>query len=300
MKFSLFGVVVPLVTPLDGEEALDAAAVRPLVDFLIERGVAGLYPGGTTGEGFLLAPDERRRLAEAVVDAAAGRVPVIVQTGAITTAETVALTRHAQEIGAQAAAVIPPYVYRHSEAVLLDHYRTVAHSVPDLPLLLYNYPAISNNAITVDLVMALREVAPNVVGMKDSSGSLEMLARLKAETGGTFLAFNGGDGQILMSAAAGFNGCVSGNANVVPELVVALYNAAAAGDLSLARTLQQKLNRVRELLGDGGDLSLFKQMLACRSIPVGDVRAPLRKAAPDLVAARWQALRELGVVGNGQ
>jgi 4-hydroxy-tetrahydrodipicolinate synthase len=295
MTLRLKGVIVPIVTPLDAGGALDATAVQPLVDYLIARGVAGLYPGGTTGEGFLLSLDERRTLAEAVVAASAGRVPVLVQTGCITTAETIALTRHAQSIGADGAAMIPPYVYHHSDAALIEHYAAVAHSVPDLPLLLYNFPAISHNTITVDLVLALRNLAPNLVGMKDSSGSLDMLVRLKEATGGEFLAYNGGDGQVLASAALGLDGCVSGNANVIPEVIVALYQAAASGDLVRARRLQQQVNQVRDLLGDGSDLSMFKQMLARRGVPVGDVRAPLRPAAPEVVEARWQTLTQAGV-----
>ncbi len=296
MNLMLKGVIVPIVTPFDAAGALDTAAIRPLVDYLIAHGVAGLYPGGTTGEGFLLSLAERRALAEAVVAAAGGRVPVIVQSGCITTAETIALTEHAQSIGADGAAIIPPYVYHHSDAALLDHYAAVAQRVPDLPLLLYNFPAISNNTLTPALVLALRERASNIVGMKDSSGSLEMLARLKAATGGAFLAFNGGDGQVLASAAMGLDGCVSGNGNVVPELMTALYRAAESGDLNRARALQQKVNRVRDLLGDGSDLSLFKQMLHRRGIGVGDVRAPLRKASPAMVEERWQALLALDVM----
>jgi dihydrodipicolinate synthase/N-acetylneuraminate lyase len=296
MTLQLKGVIVPIVTPFDSAGKLDVAAVRPLVDYLIGGGVAGLYPGGTTGEGFLLSLGERRELAEAVVKASGGRVPVIVQTGCITTAETVELTQHARSIGADGAAMIPPYVYRHSDTALLDHYTAVALSVPELPLLLYNFPAISNNTLTVDLVLKLREHAPNIVGMKDSSGSLEMLAHLKAATGDTFLAFNGGDGQVLASAAMGLDGCVSGNGNVVPEMMVALYTAAARGDMVQARAWQRQVNQVRDLLGDGGDLSLFKQMLARRGIPVGDVRAPLRKALPAVVEQRWQALAALGIV----
>ena len=113
------------------------------------------------------------------------------------------------------------------------------------------------------------------MGMKDSSGSLETLAQLVAATDGTFNAINGGDGQALMALAMGFDGCVSGNANVVPELMVALYEAVAVGDLEAARDCQRKVNRVRALLENGGNLSLFKRMVGRRGVEVGDVRAPL-------------------------
>ena len=295
MDFSVRGVIVPILTPFNERGNLDAGATQQLVDYLIERGVAGLFPGGTTGEGFLLGLDERRRLAEIVVAAADARVPVIVHTGATTTADTLALTLHAEEIDADAVAIIPPYVYHHSDEGLLAHYAAVADAVPDLPILLYNFPAICNNVLSFDLVMALMERAPNIVGMKESSGSLETLLRLHAATDGAFLAFNGGDGQVLMSAAMGLNGCVSGNANVVPELLVALHRASTTGNLAEARILQQRLNTVRRLLGDGSNLSLFKQMVARRGIDVGDVRAPLVRASPELVEERWQQLLAIGL-----
>ncbi len=295
MNFKLQGIIVPIVTPFDQADTIDMAAIPRLVDHLIAAGVAGLFPAGTTGEGFLLTLDERRQLAEAVIAAAAGRVPVIVHTGTPTTAETIALTQHAQAAGAQAVAILPPYVYHHSDEALLRHYCTVAHSVPDLPIFLYNFPAISHNTLSSALILALRADAPNIIGMKDSSGSLETLTQVLAATNGEFNAINGGDGQALMALAMGFDGCVSGNANVVPELMVALYRAVTTGDLPQARKLQQQLNQVRVILGDGGNLSLFKAMLAKRGVTVGDVRAPLLPASAELIAAKWDELATLGV-----
>ena len=122
MSFKVKGVIVPLLTPFDEQGKVHTTATRQLIEFLIERGIHGLFPGGTTGEGPLLTIQERRQLAETVVEAVDGRVPVIVHTGAITTAETLQLTQHAQAIGAQAAAMIPPYYYHHSDEALFRHF----------------------------------------------------------------------------------------------------------------------------------------------------------------------------------
>ena len=295
MDFKVKGIIVPTLTPFDGGGKIDATAVERLVDFLIGNGVAGLFPGGTTGEGFLLSLEERRQVAEAVVSAAAGKVPVIVHTGTPTTSDTMALTQHAAEIGAGAAGIIAPYVYHHGDESLFRHFSCVANSVPQLPIYLYNFPAICNNTLSTDLVQKVMAEAPNVIGMKDSSGSLETLARLVAATDGYFNAINGGDGQALMALAMGFDGCVSGNANVVPELMVSLYNAVEGGDLKSARPIQQKINRVRALLGDGGNLSLFKGMLTRRGIPVGDVRPPLPAEPAESLERIWQELVEYSV-----
>ncbi len=297
MEFKVRGIIVPIVTPFDGAGNVDTVGVTRLVDYLIDRGIAGLFSGGTTGEGFLLSLDERRQLAEGVVAAADGRAPVIVHAGAASTPDAVALSRHAQAVGAQAVAVIPPFVYRHSEAGLLRHFVAVAASVPELPVYLYNFPAICNNTLTVELVQQIMEEAPNVVGMKDSSGSLDALAELVAVTGGRFNAVSGPDGLALMALALGFDGCVSGNANVVPELMVSLYDAVKAGEMARARKCQERLNRVRALLQDGGNLSLFKQMVRRRGVEVGDVRGPLLPAddvAVDAIAARLTA--EVGLL----
>lgn len=296
MNLDIKGVIVPIITPFDSQGYIDGAATKKLVNYLIERGVKGLYPAGTTGEGTLLTFSERCLLAEIVVEAADGRIPVIVHTGSITTAETIKLTQQAHQIGAQAAAIIPPYFFGHGDEALFQHFATVAKQVPDFPIYLYNNPGVgNNNRISFDLVCRLVESCPNIVGMKDSSGSFEMLTRLSYKFGDKFNTASGGDGQILMGAAIGIDACVSGNANVAPELVVALHQAAAAGDLPLAKKLQQQMDQVRDLLEDGRDLSLFKGMLARRGVPVGAVRAPLLQASDAMIEQRWQVLMRLGL-----
>ncbi len=293
MNLNVKGVIVPAVTPFNEQGEIDTTAIKRLVDFLIECGIHGLFPGGTTGEGPLLSISERHQLAEAFVKAADGRVPVIVHTGTITTAVTLELTRHAQACGAQAAAIIPPFFYHHSDAALLKHFERIATQVPDFPIYLYNNPAVAGNNISLKLVTRLVKLCPNIVGMKDSSNSLETLFALSSLRNGDFNTASGNDGQILMGMAMGFDACVSGNANVVPELVVALYHAAAEGNLEAARELQRKVDAVRQLLGDGANLSLFKGMLAQRGLAVGAVRAPLLQATEAVIAQRWHALNAL-------
>ena len=295
MNLKVKGVIVPPLTPFDENGKIDEAAIKRLVDFLVERGIHGLFPGGTTGEGPLLDISERHQLAEVFVQAADGRVPVIVHTGAISTQATLELTRHAQLSGAQAAAIVPPYFYHHSDEALLQHFELIATHVPDFPLYLYNNPSVAGNNISLELVIRLVERCPNIVGMKDSSGSVETLFATSGLRNGHFNTASGNDGQILMGIAMGFDACVSGNANVVPELVVALYHAAVRGDLELARELQGELNAVRRILKDGADLSLFKGALAQRGLAVGAVRAPLLQASEAVITQCWRDLSALGL-----
>jgi dihydrodipicolinate synthase/N-acetylneuraminate lyase len=286
------GVIVPLLTPFR-DDALDRDALAGLIDFLIEREVAGLFPLGTTGEGPLMTIGERQQVAEWAVACAAGRVPVIIHTGSIGTAETFALTRHARDAGADAAAVIPPYFYKLPDQAIFDHFAAVAGAVPDFPIYLYNNPGVTPNILSTGLVVRLADAFPNIVGLKDSSGSLATLFASRDLNGGTFNAASGSDSIVLAGQAIGLDACVSGNANVVPELVVATLDTARRGDLAAARVFQACLDEVRRILGDGSDLSLFKAMCARRGIPVGDVRAPLRKASAEKIDACWEQLSAL-------
>jgi 4-hydroxy-tetrahydrodipicolinate synthase len=290
----LSGVIVPVLTPFDATGALDVSRVRPLVDYLIDAGVHGLFPAGTTGEGPLLTVDERYALAEAVVRATDGRVPVLIHTGAITTDEAVALSRHAAEIGADGIALLPPYYYRYTEEALVQHFRTVAAAVPALPVYLYNFPARTGNPLTPALVDRLVAECENIVGIKDSSGELDLLHHCARAHGARFNTAVGSDRLVQKAVQSGVDACISGNANVAPELVVSVYNAAAAGSEDAA-DLQAQLHRVCDVMADGGDLSLYKGVLARRGLALGGVRRPFLHASTEQVDACVAALNELGV-----
>ncbi|KXK54492.1 MAG: dihydrodipicolinate synthase family protein [Chloroflexota bacterium] len=286
------GVIVPLLTPI-ANDTVDQEGLARLIDFVIEHGVTGLFPLGTTGEGPLFTADERKRVAEWTVKHTAGRVPVIIHTGMITTAETIALTRHARDAGADAAAVVPPYFYTLTEDALFDHFAAVAKAVPDFPIYLYNNPGVTPNALSTRLVVELAGAFANIIGLKDSSGGLATLFASRDLHDGAFNTASGPDGLILAAQAIGVDACVSGNANVVPELVVGIMKAAKAGDLATGRALQARLDQVRVILADGADLSRYKAMCAKRGVPIGDVRAPLRKAVSERIDACWEQLSDI-------
>lgn len=295
MTFRVRGVIVPLVTPFDGFGRIDARATKRLIHFLIDCGVHGLFPGGTTGEGPLLTTQERQRLAELVVEYAGGRVPVIVHTGAASTAEVITLTEHAREIGAQAVAIVPPFYYSHTDEALFRHFEKVTNQVPDLPVYLYNNPWVACNHLSAELVANLVEHCPSIVGLKDSSGKLDLLSACLSLKDGCFNTASGPDELVLDALILGCDACVSGNANVVPELVVGLFEAAIAGNLGQARKLQQTLTAALHLMGDGRDLSLFKSMLARRGLSVGTVREPLLQASESSSIECWRQLERLGI-----
>jgi len=275
----IHGGGVPTVTPMTDNGAIAPDVIKPLADYLIAQGVSGLFPMGSTGEGVLLTTDERKSIAEATVKAVDGRVPVIAHTGAITTAETIDLTAHAKAIGADAVAVIAPYYFTHSDTTLIAHYSAVLDTVPDMPMYLYNYPAVSNNTLSLDVVTRLAKRYEMVVGLKDSSGDLQTLFASNRLQSGKFNTALGPDELILAGLSMGLDAIVSGHANLVPEIIVPLYHASVNGKLEEAQKLQRKLNQVRDVLASGGWLPMLKALLNQRGIPVGHVRRPL--LAPD-------------------
>ncbi len=288
---SLRGVIVPIVTPFDEQGRINAERVHQLVNYLIERGVHGIFPAGTTGEGTLLQLSERMALAEVVIAAVDGRVPVVVHTGDVTTENTLALTDHARHCGADAVAIVTPYYFRVGQRELVHYYQRIARQFPELPIYLYNIPQLTGNNIDIETVLALVESNPNIVGMKDSGGSLHAL--IDARLPDYFNSFSGSDANAVLAITAGIDGCVSGNANIVPELVVAVYEAAKSGDILTARRLQHQLNLVRAVVKDGSDLSLYKLLLAKRSIDVGHVRGPLLQASEAIAEDCWHTVSSI-------
>ncbi len=289
------GVITPIVTPLKPNGDINPAAITPLVDFLIDRGIAGIYPLGSTGEGPLFTTAERKTIAAATVEAVAGRRPVIVHTGAITTAETIDLTRHAQAVGADAASVIAPWYFRLDEDALEVHYRTVYEALPDFPIYLYNLPALTGNTLSAALIMRLARDYEHCVGLKDSSGDLQTMFAANHLSEGRFNTCIGPDMLILAGLSMGLDASVSGHSNALPELVVGIYNAVAAGDLPAARTRQRQLKAAGEVIANAGGLPLFKALLRARGLDVGDVRAPLQSAPEATVRACLAQLRALKV-----
>jgi 4-hydroxy-tetrahydrodipicolinate synthase len=295
----IHGIIVPLLTPLDKFGNPSEGGTRTLTNYLIEQGVHALFPLGTTGEGPLFSENERKQVCEWVVSAAHGRVPVIVHTGAVTTDETIRLTRHAHETGASAAALITPWYYHLSEAELITYFRGICDRVPDFPLYLYNNPAVTGNTITRYVVEEVYRQCPNLVGLKDSGGTLDTLFALRQQFGDQFNTALGPDGLMCAGFALDFDASVSGNANVVPQLVVDLYSAAKQGDLVRARQNQSVLNQVRGILRDGADLSLFKSVITRRGIDVGSVRPPLIQATDAQIDTACAQLDLLGIWSLG-
>lgn len=293
------GVVCPTVTPLKDNGEINPDIIKPMVDFLIDRGVVGVYPLGTTGQGPFFSLEERKTIAAATVSAADGRTPVIIHTGAISTRDTLDLTRHAEAIGADAASVITPWYFQHSEAALEAHYRAVLEAAPDFPVYFYNLPKFAGNNLTAGLVTRLARDYENAVGLKDSSGDLLAMFAVNQLKDGRFNTAIGPDSLILAGLSMGLDCSVSGSSNYMPEIVAGIHDAFHAGDLKAARKLQKQLNAVSDVVGGGGWLTVVKGIMRHRGLPVGGVRAPMISASDETVRACIAQLRALKVDLSG-
>ncbi|MDA0654238.1 MAG: 4-hydroxy-tetrahydrodipicolinate synthase, partial [Proteobacteria bacterium] len=216
------GSIVALITPFrDG--AVDEAAFQSLVEWQIEQGSSGLVPCGTTGESPTLTHEEHNRLVDLCVEAAAGRVPVIAGTGSNSTAEAVALTRHARLAGADAALLVSPYYNKPTQEGLFQHFKAVQDAV-DIPIILYNIPGRTSVDIRPETMQRLREL-PNIVGVKDATSDIARVSAQRLLMGSDFVQLSGEDASTLGFMAHGGHGCISVTANVAPALCAAFQDA---------------------------------------------------------------------------
>ena len=270
------GTLAAAVTPLcDAGERLDEDALGPLLEFWGGAGLDGLLVLGTTGEGFLLTPHERRRVAELTM-AGAGDLRVIVHCGAQTTAETTALAAHAAEIGAHGVAVISPPYYACTEDELFEHFAAAAAACAPVPFYVYEYAERSGYAMPVSVIERLRERASNLTGMKVTDAPFDRVEPYLATGLDVFI---GADGLIADGLERGAVGAMSGVAAAFPEAVCALVGDPTEEHAALVRSLAATL-ATRPWQAS------VKAALAQRGVPIRpDVRAPLQPLPPEAADA---------------
>lgn len=263
----LYGVTVPLVTPLTKERTLDISSLEHLTDFLIEKGIHCLYPGGTTGEMMLMGIEDRKVLAETVVRQTAGRAVVYIQAGAVNQADTITLAKHAVDIGADGIGVVTPVFYKLSDRELVSYYQSVCRSVPsDFPVYLYAIPQCAVNDITPALAEELAETCPNIAGIKYSYPNMSRIQEFMTIRSGSFSVLCGPDELFCATVLTGGAGTVSGNAQVIPEHYVAIWNALERGDIPTAVSLQRKTNQLNQILSNDHNIARYKAALKYRKI----------------------------------
>jgi 4-hydroxy-tetrahydrodipicolinate synthase len=283
-----------MVTPLTPDDQINEPALRKLTQHLVDAGIHGLFAVGSQGEFWALSADEKKQVWEVVVEATQGRIPVYAGTVAITTRETIQLTRSAEKIGVDAVSILTPYFLSPNDDELFDHYRAVAEST-SLPILLYGNPARTGVKISPRLLARLAEIE-NIVGIKDSSGDLQLMAAYIRATPPDFAVLMGRDTLILAGLLYGAKGAIAATGNVVPELVVSIYERYMAGDLDGAKRAQAALAPLRLAFSWGTFPVVVKEALDMIGFSAGPARAPVGPMAPDQRECLRRVLQDMKVL----
>lgn len=294
MADKISGIFTPHIVPLDDDGQINEAELRRYVDWLIDKGVHGLYPNGSTGEFLRFTPDERRRIIKIVCDQAAGRVPVLAGAAEANTRETIAACETYVEYGARAVAIVSPFYYRLSPESVYAYFREIALNSP-IDVTLYNIPMFAS-PIDVPTIRRLSELE-RIAGIKDSSGDLAFMMQMIAAVrpGRPDFAFLGGWDTILMpSLIMGCDGGTHASSGVVPELTRKVFDLTTAGQLADAMPLQYQLLEFFETALRSGDFPEgFRMGVELRGFQMGAGRQPLSDAQKTERAALKQELQQI-------
>lgn len=282
-KVEIKGIIPPILTPMNADESINEKELRNQVNRQIDAGVHGIFAFGTNGESYALTAAEKDKVLETVIDETNGRVPVYAGSGCITTKETIEMSRKAEKMGADILSVITPYFAAASQDELYDHYMRVAEAV-DMPIVLYNIPARTGNALAPATVARLAKDAPNIIGAKDSSGNFDNMKQyieLTSDIGKDFSVLSGNDSLILPALVFGGKGGIAGCANVFPHTMVEIYEAFAKGDLEHAKKVQDSIRTLRACFKYGNPNTIIKIATGLLGYPVGDCRKPFCKLSAE-------------------
>jgi 4-hydroxy-tetrahydrodipicolinate synthase len=287
------GILTALVTPFR-EGTLDEAALRGLVERQVEAGVDGVVPCGSTGEAATLSHAEHCRVVEVTVEAARGRLKVVAGTGSNSTRESIDLTRHAKEAGADGALLISPYYNKPTQEGIVAHFAAVARET-DFPLIVYNIPGRTASNILPATMARLADI-DRVVAAKEACGDIAQISALVAACPTEFTVLSGDDALILPVIAVGGRGVISTSSNVAPEEVAALVRAALDGELPRARALHQRLLPLFDALFCETNPIPVKAAVAMLGMAGDEIRLPLTPLG-DANRERLQVvLKELGLL----
>ncbi|MFZ4787492.1 MAG: 4-hydroxy-tetrahydrodipicolinate synthase [Beijerinckiaceae bacterium] len=291
VKFS--GSYTALVTPFRNGE-VDEAAFRKLVDWQITEGTHGLVPVGTTGESPTLSHDEHKRVVEACIKEAKGRVPVIAGAGSNNTIEAVDFARHAEKAGADAVLVVTPYYNKPGQEGLYQHYKAINDAI-GIPIIIYNIPPRSVIDMSVDTMKRLYELK-NIAGVKDATANLARVSLQREAMGPDFIQLSGEDATALGFMAHGGHGCISVSSNVAPRLCAEFQTACLKGDYASALKIQDRLMPLHTALFIETNPSGPKFALSQLGMIAEDVRLPMVPLTAPTRATIHQAMVHAAIV----
>ncbi len=287
------GSMVALVTPMQNG-ALDLERLKALVEFHIDSGTHALIAAGTTGESGTLSYDEKCTVIQTVIEAASERVPVIAGTAANATEDCIKLTMAAMELGAHAALIMTPAYIKPTQEGLYQHYQAIAHAVA-MPIILYNVPGRTAVDLLPETVMRLADIS-NIIGIKEATGELARLQALLKDADGRMDVYSGDDPTAAEWMLRGAKGVISVTANVVPQLMAKLADAALDKDEALTAHLQAKLLPLHESLFIESNPIPSKWVLAKMNLLQDDLRLPLTPLSSQYHAKLERVLQDLELI----
>lgn len=295
------GIIPPILTPMnhDDEQTINHTELRNQVERLLAGGVHGLFPFGTNGEGYILSMREKEEVLETVIDQVNGRVPVYAGTGCISTADTIRMSKRAEELGADVLSIITPSFALASQKELYDHYVAVAKHV-NIPIVLYNIPPRTGNKLLPETVRALCRDVDVIMGAKDSSGDIENLKAYIHQTEDLpkkVAILAGNDGAILTGLREGGAGGIAGRANLYPKTVASIYNKFISGDLEGAQKAQDSITGIQRVFKFGNPNTVIKKAVALMGYPVGDCRRPFNYLCDEGIEELKKVLAENVAMG---
>ena len=292
------GVIPAFYACYDENGAVSAEGAKALTRHLISKGVKGVYVGGSSGECIYQHPDERKALLEAVMSEAEGKLTVIAHVGCNNTADSVELAAHAESVGVDAIASIPPIYFHLPEHAIARYWNAMSEAAPNTEFVIYNIPQLAGTALTMSLLNEMLK-NPNVVAVKNSSMPTQDIQMFKdagiaARGEGNFVVFNGPDEQFVAGRAIGADGGIGGTYAVMPELYNAMHRLVDEGRIAEARAIQYDANRIIYKMCEAhGNLYAVQQELLHRmyGLNLGSVRAPMPGLVPSDEAVVVEAQR---------
>lgn len=287
------GSLVAIVTPMHEDARLDMARFRSLIDWHVAEGTDGIVVVGTTGESPTVDVEEHCELIRVVVEHAKKRIPVIAGTGANSTTEAIELARYAKKVGADYSLSVVPYYNKPTQEGLYRHFRKIAESV-DIPQILYNVPGRTACDLQNQTALRLAQV-PNIIGLKDATGSIERSSDLVRQAPPNFAVYDGNDASALALMLFGGQGVISVTANVAPKLMHEMCVAAFKGDLATARSINNKLFELHKNLFIEANPIPVKWAVAQMGLIASGIRLPLTPLSEAHHETVRNAMRQTGI-----
>lgn len=284
------GVIPAFYACYDREGEISPQGVQALTKYFVEKGVKGVYVNGSSGECIYQSVEDRKIVLDNVVAAAGGKLTIIAHVACNNTKDSMELARHAESLGVDAVAAIPPIYFRLPEYAIAEYWNTISQAAPNTDFVIYNIPQLAGVALTMGLFEEMRR-NPRVIGVKNSSMPVQDIQMFKQAAGEDYVIFNGPDEQFISGLAIGAEGGIGGTYGAMPELFLRLEEYVKANELEKARKLQYAVNEIiyKMCSAHGNMYGVIKAVLKINEgLELGRVREPL----PDLIESDMEIVRE--------